>query len=75
MTTWYDPDELRTEADGDQTQPEFTPEATEGYDEIDYEGDPDLANAWETRAAEIQAEIDGITQAYPTVSGDDPISL
>jgi len=31
--TWYDPDEVKGQADGDKAQPEFDPPATPGYDE------------------------------------------
>lgn len=35
MTTWYDPDEIKAQADGAQTQPEFAPPPTPGYDEVE----------------------------------------
>ena len=30
---WYDPDEIKDQADGDKTQPEFAPPSTPDYDE------------------------------------------
>jgi len=70
--TWYDPDEIKAEALGAQRQPEFDPEPREA--------DPE-DTSWDAmerlfdRLTEIQWEIDGITQPYPTVSGDDTVDL
>lgn len=33
--TWYDPQEIKDQADGSKVQPEFAPEATEGYEDVD----------------------------------------
>lgn len=35
--TWYDPQEIKDQADGDKVQPEFNPEATEGYTDVEGE--------------------------------------
>ena len=70
--TWYDPDEIKNEALGNQRQPEFAPEA----DPADPEDTSwDSVQALIDRNAEIEAEVSTITQPYPTVSGDDPVSL
>ncbi len=65
---WYDPDEMKAEADGAQRQPEFDPAAEDE--------DPEDLTWAETQALiERQAVLEGIieddiTQPYPSVSGD-----
>lgn len=60
--TWYDPQELKDQADGDQTAPEFDPEATPGYDET-VGGDEDgTLTALVDRANAIAAIVDTFTQ-------------
>jgi hypothetical protein len=66
--TWYNPDELKDEADGDQRAPEFDPAATPGYDEIEHVGDPAVADILTDYSDALQETIAGFTQDYPTVS-------
>ena len=66
--TWYNPDELADEADGDQTPVEFDPAATPDYADIEHVGDPDVADALTTYSDALQTTIAGFTQDYPTVS-------
>jgi hypothetical protein len=40
MTTWYNPQEIRDQADGDQIDPEFDPPATPDYDDVETNEDP-----------------------------------
>jgi hypothetical protein len=64
---WYDPDELKAEAEGAQRQPEFAP-APEAADPEDTSWDD--TQALIDRIDELGTIVDGITQTYPTVSGD-----
>lgn len=65
MTTWYDPDEIKAQADGDQIQPEFDPPATEGYDEVETNATEAVAAAV-VRVNEIAAIVeDEITNDPP----------
>ena len=66
--TWYNPDELAEQADGDKTQPEFDPAATEGYADIEHVGDPAVADILTDHSDALAATIAGFTQDYPTVS-------
>jgi hypothetical protein len=68
---WYTPEELADQADGDKTQPEFDPAATEGYDETEaFAGDSEVAVAIVAYTDDLRTTIAGFTQPYPTVSGD-----
>ena len=66
--TWYEPGELADQADGDKTAPEFDPEATAGYDEVEEIGDAEVAAALVAYTDALRATIAGFTQDYPTVS-------
>ena len=68
---WYGPDELKEEALTTKRQPEFDREVEEDPEDTSW----DAMQALFDRHAEIQTAIDGITQSYPTVSGDDAVSL
>lgn len=59
MTTWYDPDEIKAQADGAQTQPEFDPPATPGYDDVETNADP-----------VIQAAVDRVNEVAAIVASD-----
>lgn len=62
MTTWYDPDEIKAEADGAQRQPEFDPEATADYDDVEEIGDSTVADDLVSYSARMKAIIDTFTQ-------------
>ena len=66
--TWYDPDELADQADGDQTAVEFDSEPTPGYDEVEAIGDAEVAAALVDYTDDLRTTIAGFTQDYPTVS-------
>jgi hypothetical protein len=66
--TWYDPDELADQADGDQTAVEFDPAATPDYAEIENIGDPAVADILTDYSDALATTIAGFTQNYPTVS-------
>lgn len=68
---WYPPEELQEQADGAQTQPEFTREIEEDPEDLSWEA----VQALFDRHGEIQDIIDTITQSYPTVSSDVDVSL
>lgn len=59
MTTWYDPSEMKAQADGDQIQPEFAPPATPGYDDVETNADP-----------AIQALVDRTNEVAAIVAND-----
>jgi hypothetical protein len=67
--TWYNPDELAAQADGDKVQPEFDPEATADYDDVEEIGDAVMAATVVAYTDDLRATIAGFTQDYPTVSG------
>lgn len=73
--TWYNPAELADEADGAKTPVEFDPAATADYDDIEHVGDPEVADALTEYTTALQTTIAGFTQDYPTVSGDETITL
>jgi hypothetical protein len=68
VDTWYTPDELADEADGDQTQPEFDPAPTPGYDDVEEIGDAEMAATVVAYTDALRTTIAGFTQDYPTVS-------
>lgn len=55
--TWYNPQELKDQADGDQVQPEFDPPATPDIDLVEG-GMSDELRALIDRANEIKAITD-----------------
>lgn len=73
--TWYTPDELAEQADGDKTAPEFDPAATADYADIEHQGDPDVADTLTDHSDALATTIAGFTQDYPTVSADETITL
>ena len=59
--TWYDPQELKDEADGDQTPVEFAPPVDEDRGTV--EGEPsEERQTLITRIDEIRATIETFTQ-------------
>lgn len=61
MTTWYDPQEIKDQADGDQTQPEFTPSVDPDRGTVEGEPSEEKA-ALRSRIDDIRSTIDGFTQ-------------
>jgi len=67
MTTWYDPEEIRAQADGLQIQPEFAPPPTPGYDDVETNASP-VVQAAVDRVNEIAAIVaNEITNHPPDV--------
>ena len=61
MTTWYEPQEIKDQADGAHLQPEFEPEVVE--EEPVVEGSLSVDGAAELLAR--QAEVKAITDTLP----------
>lgn len=59
MTTWYDPQEIKDQANGAQTQPEFDPPADPDAGTVEGDRAPGM-EALETRIDEIRTIIAGI---------------
>ena len=62
MTTWYDPDEIKAEADGLQRQPEFDPEPIED-DEYE-EGVEERAEKFDPLLARVN-EVSALVRSWP----------
>lgn len=60
MTTWYDPDEIKAEADGAQRQPEFAPEVIEEDPITEGVLSDEKMVALIDRSAEVKAIVDTV---------------